>query len=269
MENIWKIIYDLSINDNLLNISNIDKILEILIDEKDLGEYILNIEVQQMRSNNLASYSNYYKKIVLYSNVIDKMIADIHTNIKTNNNLTKNLYINLSVLQVILHELEHANQEKIINCNTLESFILRISQIVKSQNQIYEFNPIERFAEIKSYNDLLKIVNYENDLFLKSLIKNDELQRKIRGYHYFNGKLYSPIELYFIKGKVDYLLSSFEWYSDDNNLFAINVDKMYSLEDSLFYGFPILDKNYYNIMNNLITNLNKNYKNKINIIKKY
>ena len=268
MENILKIIYDLSITNKLLNINNIDKILEILIDEKNLGEYISNIEVQQIRSNNLASYSNYYKKIIIYSNIIDKMTNDIHTNVKSKNQLTKNMYINLSILQVILHELEHANQEKIINCNTLESFILRISQIVKYNKQTYEVNPIERFAEIKSYNDILKIISsYENDLLLNSLIKSDELQRKMRGYHYYNGKLYSPIELYFLMGKTEYLLTSFEWYSDDNNLFAENVEKIYDLEDSLFYGFPILDKNYYKIMNSLVTNLNKNFKNKIKIIK--
>lgn len=268
MENILKIIYDLSANNKLLNINNIDKILEILINEKDLGEYISNIEVQQIRSNNLASYSNYYKKIIIYSNIIDKMIIDIQYNVRSKKQLTKNMYINLSVLQVILHEIEHANQEKIINYNTLESFILRISQIVENNNHIYEVNPIERFAEIKSYNDIFKIIaGYENDLSLKSLIKNDELQRKIRGYHYYNGKLYSPIELYFLMGRAEYLLSSFEWYSDDNNLFAENVEKLYKLEDSLFYGFPILDRNYCDIMNNLIININKNYKNKIKIIK--
>lgn len=72
MENILEIIYNLSINNNLLNIYKIDKILEILIDKKNLNEYILNIDVQQIRSNNLASYSNYYKKIIIYSNVIKK-----------------------------------------------------------------------------------------------------------------------------------------------------------------------------------------------------
>lgn len=267
MENILEIIYNLSINNNLLNIYKIDKILEILIDKKNLNEYILNIDVQQIRSNNLASYSNYYKKIIIYSNVIKKMINNIDKNLKIENSLTKNMYINLSILQVILHELEHVNQERIINYNTLEAFILRISQIVVPENQIYEVSPAERFAEIKSYNDILKIINsYRSDLKLSALIKNDELQRKIRGYHYCDNRLHSPIVSYFEAGNKKQLLSSFEWYSNNDDDIKI-VSKLYDIDDCLFYGFPISDKVYCKIMNEIIINLDRNYKNKIKIKK--
>ena len=269
MENIWSIIYNLSVNDRILNIYDIDKILEILIDEKDLSKYISNIEVQQIRSNKLASYSNYYKKIIVYSNVVDRMVNNIEENIKVNNKFTKTAYINLSVLQIILHEVEHANQEKIINHNTLESFILRIAQIVEQEKQIYEVNPAERFAEIKSYDDIYEIISIdENNKRLKSLIKNDQLQRKIRGYHYCNNKLNSPIELYFVKGKKEHLLSAFDWYSNNSNTYALKVSHLYNEDDTLFYGFPIFEKNYIDIMQKLIVKTNENYNNKIKIIKK-
>ena len=66
MENILKIIYDKSINNKIIDINDIDKILELLINKKQLNNYILSIDVQQIRSNNLASYSNYSKKITVY-----------------------------------------------------------------------------------------------------------------------------------------------------------------------------------------------------------
>lgn len=104
---------------------------------------------------------------------------------------------------------------------------------------------------------------------LNLLIKNDELQRKIRGYHYRKDKLYSPIVLYFVEGKKEYLLSAFKWYFDDKNFSVKNINSSYSIDDCLFYGFPIFDKDYYDIMKKVIINLNKNYKNKIRIRNQY
>ena len=108
---------------------------------------------------------------------------------------------------------------------------------------------------------MLRIVDYKNDRLLELLILNDKMQRKIRGYHYKDGKLISPIELYFLIGQKEHLLSSFEWYSKSDST------TRYNMEECLFYGFPIDEKSYHDIMNNLITNLNKNYKNKINLIR--
>lgn len=57
MEGILKIIYDLSTRNSLLNINDIDKIIDYLINKNNLEKYIVNIDVQRIRSNNLASYS--------------------------------------------------------------------------------------------------------------------------------------------------------------------------------------------------------------------
>lgn len=267
MENIMKMIYDLSINNIFLNIDSIDRMLAILIDEKDLNEYILNISVQQIRSNNLASYSSYTKKIVIYSNMIDKMINNISRSLKTNNHLTKNIYINLSILQVVLHEIEHANQEKIISYNNLEAFILRISQMISPEKEIYEISPKERLAEIKSYGDILKILGYyiNDDDSVSELIKNEEMIRKLRGYHYTDNQLYSPFVSFLILGDKKHLLSSFEWYSEKNTTMLENINKLYNLNECLFYGFPISNENYKNMMIQILATLNRNYNDKIKI----
>lgn len=62
MESILKIIYDKTIDNKILDLKDIEKILEILVFEKRLNDYILNISIQQIRGNNLASYSTYTKK---------------------------------------------------------------------------------------------------------------------------------------------------------------------------------------------------------------
>ena len=65
MLNILQIIYDRSINNKIINIKDIEKILELLIVHKSLNDYILNINIQPIRSNNLASYSPYDKIITV------------------------------------------------------------------------------------------------------------------------------------------------------------------------------------------------------------
>lgn len=62
MESILKIIYDKTIDNKILDLKDIEKILEILVVEKRLNDYILNISIQQIIDNNLASYSTYTKK---------------------------------------------------------------------------------------------------------------------------------------------------------------------------------------------------------------
>lgn len=74
MENVLRIIYDKSINNKILNLNDIEKILELLVIDKNLNEYILNIDVQLIKSNNLASYSTYDKKITIFSLTIKKML---------------------------------------------------------------------------------------------------------------------------------------------------------------------------------------------------
>ena len=85
MENVLKIIYDKSIDNKIIDINDIDKILELLIIDSQLNNYILNIDVQPIRSNNLSSYSNYSKKITIYSQTIELMLKNIENNLLTTN----------------------------------------------------------------------------------------------------------------------------------------------------------------------------------------
>ena len=185
------------------------------------------------------------------------LLEDLKKYVYIENDLTKYLYYNLRILQVILHEVEHANQHKIYKDNTLESFILRISQLVPEEKQIYEYAPMERFAEIKSFNDINEIIcEYRNDKELNFLINQALLKRKLRGYHYINKNITSPTISYFIKGDKEYLLNSFDWFKKED--YTLNdVTNKYDLNERLFYGFPISKTEYFNGMTSILNNLNK------------
>lgn len=266
MENILKIIYDKSINNKVIDINDIDKILELLINKKQLNDYILNIDVQPIRSNNLASYSSYTKKITIYSCMIELMLNNIENNILNISDFEKILYKNLSLLQVILHEIEHANQEKILYVeNNLQSFILRMAYTVDNFcfESLYEYSPQERLAEIKSYREIISLISYiKNKLDkLPFILEIEKLQRFLRGYHYSQGKVNSPLITFFKQGNRELVLQSFDWY--EKNSFDM-VYTQYNLEERFNYGFPISLNEYSNSILNLVLSLNDNFDNRIN-----
>lgn len=269
MENILKIIYDKSLINKLLDFNDIEKVLELLIINNELNEYILNINVQSIRSNNLASYSAYDKSITIYSGMIEFMIQNIEKNILLTNDFEKMLYKNLSLLQIILHEVEHANQIKIAYTNnSLEALIIRMTYLTNysSQKSLYECCPTERFAEIKSYKEIQLLVSYIDKklIRLQKTIESDELQRLLKGYHYKNTNVESPLINYFKLSKKEQILNYFDWYSKKKQETLNSVSSNYNLNDRLKYGFPIDTNEYSSCMKKLVLSLNEDFINRTN-----
>ncbi len=262
MENILKIIYDKTVNNQILDLKDIEKILELLVIDKCLNDYILNINVQHIRSNNLASYSNYTKNITVYIEKVEQMVKDIEKNILISNDFEILLYKNLSILQVLFHEVEHANQQKIAyNENSLEAFIIRLSYLVKNcyTEELYEYCPEERLAEIKSFEEIITLIGYLNNnlSILPEILYTEQLKRLLRGYHYSNAFINVPIIDYFTLGNKSELLNAFD--------FSDNIQSQYTLTERFRYGFPISIGEYGTSMKKLILSLNKNFNNRINI----
>lgn len=262
MENILKIIYDKSSDNKILNLNDIEKILEFLIVKKDLNEYISDINVQNIRSNNLASYSNCTKTITIYTDKINHMVRNIEENTISINDFELTFYKNLSILQVLLHEIEHANQQKIAySLNTIEALIIRLSYLVVNgyNEQLYEYCPEERLAEIKSYSEILMLFRYlsKNFLRLQEIINSENLKRLLIGYHYKNSEITIPTREYFILGDKENIYKSLDSSISFNE---------YTLNERLKYGFSISKDEYSDSMKKLMLSLNKNFKNKINII---
>lgn len=260
MESILKIIYDKTIDNKILDLKDIEKILEDLVVEKRLNDYILNISVQQIRSNYLASYSTYTKKITIYTEMINQMVKDIEKDILNINAFEATLYKNLLILQTLLHEVEHASQQKIAyNDNTLEALIIRLSYLVNNgyDENLYEYCPEERLAEIKTFEEILALVSHINKklITLPDIIEMEKLKRQLRGYHYKNNFVTIPIVDYFTIGNKKELLNIF----DLSNSCLEN----YTLNDRCKYGFPISINEYETSMKKLVLSLQKNFNNRI------
>ena len=123
--------------------------------------------------------------------------------------------------------------------------------------KLYDLCPEERIAEIKSYEEIIKLINYisNNRLFvLPEILDNEKLRRLLRGYHYSNSSINAPIIDYFTYGNKCELLEAFD--------FSTKRD----LNERFKYGFPISTNEYGISMKKLILSLNKNFNNKINIV---
>ena len=269
MEYIIKMIYDKSLKSQLLSLKDIQKIIEFSVVNKQLSGYISNINIQSIRSNSLASYSYYDRNITINYTMIEKMIDDIKTNNLLLVGLEKMLYINLRLYQIILHEIEHAEQEKIAyRDNSMEAFIIRLTYLTDYSyiNKLYECCPVERLAEINSYEEIQLLIQYvtRNIKYLYDVIETEKNQRLIQGYHYSNSIVKSPIVNYFELSNKKKLLNCFEWYS---NIYQESVRSSianYDLNDRLKYGFPIEASEYYTNVKEIILTLQKNFSNRTN-----
>lgn len=105
-----------------------------MVNSKNIGEYIKDASIEETDINEfddeivLAAYHPNKKIIKVYSNTIKIMLEMQDKYQGLFNGVEQIFYKNILITQVILHELEHANQRRIIDReNTLESKILRIS----------------------------------------------------------------------------------------------------------------------------------------------
>ena len=256
MNDILKIIFDCSIKNKILNDSEIENIIIILIYQRKIDNFISNIYFDDVEINGLASYNMDDKKITIYNRIINKMIKNMNKNLLINNSFQKYLFENLSILQIILHELEHVNQNNII-CfdNSFEALIIRLSRLIdiNIDEQLYEICPTERLAEIKSYKEVINIVLpiKEKILELEKLLNSELLKRKISGYHYQENIISYPLLTYFSKERKDYIIN------------FIDLGSSNDLDYRFKYGLPISFDEYKYSLKKLINDQKYYYKNKI------
>lgn len=204
-------------------------------------------------TNNLfyAYYSADEKKIMLN---LDMMIEQFK-NVCNYNGLKNNEYygyINIKILQFLLHEIEHAKQEKKLKSriNNIEILLLSCSKLnmelwelvkdgYKKYNDTYIYNPSERMADIKSYKKILLFMesinhNLKIDKTL-NILKEEYLIESLNGY--LND--ICPSEIYLIKTELENIWRSMSFYDDNHNIMNEKVKKEYDIRKRLLFGLPI------------------------------
>lgn len=129
-----RLIFDYSKNGKLVDKAYLEKLIDLVVNSKDISKYVQNSEIvssgaeETMDGILLAEYRPNRKLIRIYSEAMERMLEDHDRYQELFNGIEQIFYKNVLITQIILHELEHANQRRIIEKeDTLESKVLKTS----------------------------------------------------------------------------------------------------------------------------------------------
>lgn len=224
-----------------INEDFIPKIVNLILDNENLSDCIVGMKSEKKFGffgiGVIAAYDRVNKLIRYnYKKLINKGIKNkkkTFSNVKLSN---EQLY--LFIIQVLLHEIEHARQfGKIKQITTTEDYILAeellfVDNAIKEltaglesddpdlkiafdtfdyagkKRILYEFSPSERFADIYAKEQTYNIAKHLDDFQLQEMMKYDYYQALLRGYHFDNPKyeVTSPTKFFF-----DYMDKPLVW----------------------------------------------------------
>ena len=219
MEQITRLVYDLSRSGHIADEKIIEKYFEFFSDEYKLGKYLKNVVISNFKNNSLAYYSPDTKTIyinfckMIYSLGLESgqcKYIDIYEE--------KIMMINLYIVKIIVHEIEHVLQEIKINSkiSNIENDILNVANIHEKNLKangtykgiLYYVNPIERQAELKSLKSILQVANEIDSLNIVNLITSEYLTKTISDYSIEGQQIIYPYQVFFDKKfDMEYLLN--------------------------------------------------------------
>ena len=186
-----KLTYDYSKRKKAFSISFIEQLIEILIKENTYHSYLNTIRIitettRQIKAGNVyCEYVGMEKTIYIYLKVF-KDWAQTDYRIELLSDIEKTMYQNLTLVQSLLHELEHIKQFEIAYTNSnIEADILQCS-----------LNLIKFYSVLKDmgYNrmDALKLSlakkkkvskNYDNNYFIAPEERLDRKSTRLNSSH--------------------------------------------------------------------------------------
>ena len=272
-EKLLSLIYNYSINGKLVDKEYIKKFIDIVVNSESLEKYVLDLQIlspeKKLPEGCIASYIPVNKTIYFDFNNINKRLNERDKYHVLFNEEEQIFYKNSFVSQFILHELEHANQYRIMDSEeSLEAEILKLGkhdldddEINKLQEKGYstaalivyilekrriymEFylkSPVERLAEIKSHQEMIILLSN-----IKGIVPNlfdfeqaAKIESLLQGFAYEDGKVISPTIFYLKKMGEEQALKNFDWYDEDYFKALEKSKTNYSLADRLKYGLMI------------------------------
>ena len=251
MKNICEILYDYFDKEKIADEKFINICFDKLLNYFDIHDYVKNIKTENYSKNFVARYLPEEKTIYInYQTLVSSILYEIvDTPKKFFCEYKHRLFaLNLMTLKVLLHEIEHVNQEKKkIEINNPETKILILSdkcetflksnKIALYTTKLYFVNPIERSAELSALNTIIQINNLFSEETIKEYLQNNYKSFCSYGYSNYNNKVESPLKK-FIK----------EWNNveEAKQLENLNYTNL-PLEFRKLYGLNLSEKEYVKI----------------------
>lgn len=283
---ILRLIYDYSINRKLLDSKFIDKLIEIVVTERSLHEFVNNVRFTNELDKNdysvvCATYNPLNKEIIIDYDSINIILEDKSYYEQLFFDLEQIFYRNLIITQIILHELEHAFQNKQLDNkkdDSIEaklvkaSFVLEqvmkhpkfLNAILKGEissqdiymyvmqnrelyKQYYKFNPTERLAEVNSYTTIINTIEPIKK-YIPNLLEFEKasmVEESLKGYKDIDIQEICPTQVYLCGTRQDKVWSGFDFYDQDSSKLIKHVCGEYNLAKRLSLGLPVTVNEYY------------------------
>ena len=188
--------------------------------------------------------------------------------------LSYRYYYYIKVITMLMHEVEHVYQNSVYkNINTLENTLITLDlklvrQYIESSNNIKEklilfrsnpyikyIQPIERFANIKSQNnymDIIENLNASDEVLVALMDYFYATKKSFYIYSYLITESHNPMGEY-----IKYMKNIKEYSIDDLSGEEIDIlidksSKDLSLKERLFYGYKVTDDELRDIKTNKI-----------------
>jgi len=283
---IIKLVYDYSRRGKYVDLEFIHKLINIVVSYRSLNSYVRSIKVKETLEDEYnefcAAYSPFEKSILLNYSYVHLILENGTRYDDLFQNYELIMYKNLIIAQILLHELEHANQHNIVDKkgnNTIECDLIRASfyleqalknpkfyeSIIKDNisvadiiiyiknhrelyKQYYRMNPTERMAQVNSYNTIVKSIEPVKEYFpaLYEFKKACLVEQMLQGYEesWFEGSC--PTQVYLYGTRQCDVWKRFKFYNEDNSQLVSSVREQHNLAKRLTLGLPITEREYYN-----------------------
>lgn len=247
MENLMDILYIYLKKQEIADEKFISYCFKEMVKEFGLYTYISQLEIDNYKDQFISRYLPNVKTLYInYQKLIYMLSSDI-INSNLLNDYQKRLYtLNLMILKVLFHEVEHANQERKKHdaIDELEASILFLSDkcddflknsnIILYRTTLYYLSPIERGAEITALNNILKLCELYSDYQVNNYFEQYYYQICNYGYEKKGNIIISPFDTY---------TSSCNMISEGCQLHNLVFDKK-SLDFKKLYGLKLSQEEY-------------------------
>ena len=223
-------------NHHLLDKAAFDAIVEVEIKhKKGLSPFIKDVKIEPYKeSKTSATYNLEDKIIIIYLDYLYRILNSLYKNLDYRRK-------NEMIMQILEHEIEHADQNLVANSHKedLESCIISASVVIQSNEEYYLRNgakcPLERLAEIDSFLKMIQVARCsKSNNELEYFKKIDHIMHS--GYpKRFNS---CPTEDYIAHANRDFYFSFSKKALEE-------IKAMYSLEQRLRLGLRVT-KNEFN-----------------------
>ena len=217
-------------------------IFDQIVDFLNIREYVSNgFEFGGESPMLFASggYDSINKKIQFFDLALPMARNEVRNQMKVEGH-NSIIATNILMVNTLLHELEHVHQQKKINGDSYEAYMLKLCEGNKETISTYDYIPSERFAENIAVLQTQVILNNMGII----IPEIDEYMEKRRNH-------------WIIKGYVDEanncMIYPLKRYVEAHGLGESNMSldeailTYPELEDRLFYGLPISEDEYFQV----------------------